>query len=299
MFFRKKKVAKTVAGVDFEGGSFSTELLHLVSSNFAITDQVVLSPEYIQDLNVESIIVGFLVNKQVVYAMEDVIWDEATQTIAFHSRDDGKNIAQVERFSLLLPLENSDDREMAYHRKEALSRVGLFKRGNTITVAAQGGGKKSYTIDGIVTSYLRLKDGLFANHEVAVLSLDPRSFKVSERRKHQRISTDIPAVVKAIKSGSSYECRLIDYVEEAARIDVADPEGLGVLVKGKPVSLLLDMNEIDRRYQLEGTIAKVEGNELIVTFRNILKGGTHTPFSKLDGIEIKAMLQKVEQARRK
>lgn len=297
MFFRKKKTVKSAAPAGLSRDLFSMELLRDLSSNFAIGEQILLRPEYIQELEVKSIVVGMLVNQRVIYANEDVSWDEETQSIAFHSLDDGKSISRVDEFGLLLPLENSDDRKMPYQRKEELSRVGLFKRGNTLTAMSAGGGRSSYTIDGIVTSYTRLKQGLFVNHEVAVLNLDADSFKVSERRKFQRLLTDVPATIRALKGDRVFDCLMVDFVEDAGRFLIDDPAAAILLQSGKPVSVGLEMSELDRRYRLEGAVRKVEDNRVVVNFRHIFKDGAFTPFTTLDGIEIKAMLQKLPRSR--
>lgn len=297
MFFRRKNPAKNAPGSTLAKGHFSTELLRDLSTNFGIGEQIRLRPEYIQELEVKSIVVGLLVNQRVIYANEDVTWDEGTQTLAFHCQDDGKSFSRVDDYALLLPLENSDNRKMSYQRKEELSRVGLFKRGNTITAGSDSGGHRSYAIDGVVTSYMLLKNGLFANHEVAVLNLDPESFTVSERRKHRRLLTDVPSTIKGLKGDRDFECRLIDFVEEGARFVVDDPAAPNILTIGKPVAVTVNMVELERHYRLDGTIIKVENNEVVVNFRNIHKEGAFTPFSKLDGIEIKAMLQKLPQSR--
>jgi hypothetical protein len=297
MFFRTKKPVKSATQSSLAKGHFSTELLRDLSSHFAIGEQILLRPEYIQELEVKSIVVGMMVNQRVIYANEDVSWDEATQTLAFHGRDDGKSFSRVEEFALLLPLENSDDRKMPYQRKEELSRVGLFKRGNTITAMSSGGGRSSYTIDGLVNSYLRLKQGLFVNHEVAVLNLDADTFEVSERRKYQRLLTDVPATIRALKGDRVFDCLLVDFVEDAGRFLIDDPAAAILLVGGKPVGVTLEMTELDRRYRLEGAVLKVEGNRVVVHFRHIFKDGAFTPFTSLDGIEIKAMLQKMPRSR--
>ena len=297
MFFRRKKPQKSASGNTLTKGHFSTELLRDLSTNFAVGEQIRLRPEYIQELEVKSIVVGLLVNQRVIYANEDVTWDEGTQTLVFHSQDEGKGFSRIDDYALLLPLENSDNRKMSYQRKEELSRVGLFKRGNTVTASSATGGRRSYTIDGVVTSYMLLKNGLFANHEVAVLSLDAESFKVSERRKHQRLLTDVPATIRGLKSEHDFDCRLVDFVEQGARFVVAEATAMTILVSGKPVALTIDMSELGRRYRLEGAVLKVEGNEVVVTFRNIFKDGAMTPLSTIDGIEIKAMLQKLPQSR--
>ncbi|MCW8918047.1 MAG: hypothetical protein OQL08_04460 [Gammaproteobacteria bacterium] len=298
MFFRKKKPVKEAArgGAGGDGG-FDAELLHDLSSHFAIGEQILLRPEYIRELEVKSIVVGMLVNQRVIYANEDLSWDEASRTMLFHSRDDVASISRVETFALLLPLENSDDRKMSYQRKEELSRVGLFKRGNTITAMSAGGGHSSYTIDGLVTGYMRLRQGLFVNHEVAVLDFDADSFKVSERRKYQRLLTAVPATVRALKGERVFDALLVDFVEDAGRFLIDDPAASAVLLEGKPVGVSVEMSELDRRYRLEGAVRKVEGNQVVVRFRNIFKEGAFTPFTTLDGIEIKAMLQKLPQSR--
>ncbi len=297
MFFRKKKPVKNASESSLAKGNFSTELLRDLNTNFGFGEQIRLRPEYIQELEVKSIVVGLMVNQRVIYGNEDVVWDEGTQTTTYHSRDDGKSFSRIDDYALLLPLENSDDRKMSYQRKEELSRVGLFKRGNTVTVSSSAGGHQSFAIDGLVTSYMQLKQGLFANHEVAVLSLDPGTFKVSERRKHQRLLTEVPSTIRALKSERVFDCTLVDFVEEAARFIIEDAASSVILTVGKPVAVNIELAELKRRYRLEGSVLKVEGNKMVVNFRNIYKDGAITPFSKLDGIEIKAMLQKLPQSR--
>lgn len=297
MFFRKKKQVKEAVRGGAGGGGFDAELLHDLSSHFAIGEQILLRPEHIRELEVKSIVVGMLVNQQVIYANEDLSWDEASQTMLFHGRDDVASISRIESFALLLPLEKGDDRRMSYQRKEELSRVGLFKRGNTITAMSAGSGHCSYTIDGLVAGYMRLRQGLFANHEVAVLDLDADSFEVSERRKYQRLLTAVPSTVRALKGERVFDALLVDFVEDAGRFLIDDPAALAILLEGKPVGVSVEMSELDRRYRLEGAVRKVEGNQLVVRFRNIFKEGAFTPFTTLDGIEIKAMLQKLPQSR--
>lgn len=294
MFFRKKKGAASSNAQ--AKGQFSSKLLRVLSSQFAIADEVLLRPEHIHGLEVKSIVVGLLVNKRVIYANEDITWDEATQTLSFFSRDEDKSLSHVEEFALLMPLEGVDERNMDYVRKEELSRVGLFKRGNTITAMSMQEGRRSYSIDGVVNHYLRLGQGLFANHEVAALSLNPDTFNVSERRSHQRLVTEVPATLRALKGERVFSGLLVDFVEEAGRFKIDDASALRLLAEGRPVSISIELKELQRNYRLEGRVAKLEEEGAVIHFRNIFKDGAYTPFSKLDGIEIKAMLQKLPQS---
>jgi hypothetical protein len=120
---------------------------------------------------------------------------------------------------------------------------------------------------------------------------------VSERRKFQRLLTQVPATIRALKGDRVFDCLLVDYVEAAGRFLIDDPAAALLLVSGKPVSITVEMSELERHYRLEGTVLKVEGNRVVVSFRNIFKDGAYTPFTTLDGIEIKAMLQKLPHSR--
>lgn len=297
MFFRKKRPEKAEPQGNALGGGFSTEALRELCGHFGVGERIRLRPEFKAQLELSSIVIGLLVNQKVVYASEDIRWDDATQTLAFYSRDDDKQFTRVDEFALLLPLESRGEGKMSYQKKEELSRVGLFKRGNTVTVISDDSGKRSFSIDSMVTGYMRLKEGLFANHEVAVLRLDARSLEVSERRKHQRIVTDVPATIRAMKGDKVFDCLLVDFVEEAGRFVVDDPAAQVLLTEGKPVHVALEMSDLNRSYQLEGSIFKLQGNHVVVRFRNIHKDGAMAPFSNLDGIEIKAMLSKLSQSR--
>ncbi len=289
MLFHSDKSEKHAAG-------FSAWQLREISLNFAIGEQIHLRPEHVDGLQLSSIVVGLRVNGQVIYSNEGVSWDEAAQSITFRSLDADKPITHVKAFSLLMPLEQSDEREMSYEHKEALDRVGLFSRGNTVTASTMVGGHRSLAVDGKVVDFLQLEQGLFANHEVAELRLDPNSFVISERRRHPRLMTDVPVQISTAKGGIAFNAKLLDFVEEAMHLAVDKPEATAYLPVGKAVTLELELNELQRHYRLRGAVIKADEEGVVVELRHIFKDDTLSPYSKLDAIEVKAMLGKLSQS---
>ncbi len=275
---------------------FTADLLHNISSNFTISEAVRLRPDYLQGVELKSIVIGYLVDGEVVADMQSVVWHGETQSIAFKTDGREKPHTRVDAFSLLLPLEESDERNLSYDQREALNRMGLFKRGNTLKVISQGSGHLGHAIEGEVTGHMRLEQGVFSNHEVAIIRLDPSTLEEIERRLHPRLATNVEAVVKAVKGEREFTTYLHDYTEEAACFLIDDYRAERVLEVGRRVSIDLNIKELGKRYQLEAVVKKLQDKELVVSFSNILKDGAYTPFTPMDGIEIKALLNKLPQS---
>lgn len=292
-FFKRGRPASTKGATraSVEGAIDPKRLWRLVEL-FPIGGTVLLRPEYQEAIELDSIVVGYQVNGQLVYGNGDI--ERQGEALRFHSAESGAVIERVESFALLVPLENSNEGQLDYARRSELKRIGLFRRGNTITLVTLADSDTLFAVDSTVASRKRLPDGLYSNHEVAVLTLEPDTLKSTERRKYQRlqITTEVPASIRAVKGQQLFDCQLRDYAEGGCAVQFEPQEGIRSLITlGKRVYLEWTMPSSGRHYRVEGVIAKADGEEFVVQFRRIEKSGNFATFTMIDAIEIKTALE--------
>ncbi|OOZ39439.1 hypothetical protein BOW53_11540 [Solemya pervernicosa gill symbiont] len=262
---------------------------------FVIGQKLSCFPEYKEDLQLDTIIVGYMLDDEAVYSASEVQIEQdsdGNHHLYLARRGERVEIKKVEKFSIMVPAESHEEDKLDYDSKAELRRTGMFRIRNSISLISSVCKHGTVpVVDSTVRRNQELKEGVYTNLRVALLDLVPESLALKERRKHTRVFTKIPATLRSGTSDKRYQCNVIDFCETSARMQF-DPDSKVSVISQPGRTLILDLPvpECNQYYSFQGSVMKIENEHLVINLEKMLKAGTFRQMSVIDALEVKATL---------
>lgn len=261
---------------------------------FPIGDRISYYPEYQKEIALESIVLGYGINKHLIYSPVDIRFRQNAGHDVLHLTVDGyeKVVSEVEKFCLLIPFNRDDETKLDYVRRAELGPHGAFRRNNTITLVAYSNGGALSSIDTTVRRILPLENGIYAGNEIVMLDVDPDSLTLTDKRQQHRLPTCLPAEL-AIGDGPAYPCTLLDFSNEFVQLqfEKINPS-LSALTEYRRLTLAfnIDHDRSVKKYRLEGVMYRRTDATLVMRLLGIYKDGKPVPLGLMDILDIKSNL---------
>lgn len=264
-----------------------------VMQAFPIGAKIQYHPEYHEDITLNSIIIAYGINDQLVYS-NDVIhgWQDG-KGLSLVIRNNGNEqlINEVESFCFVMPENPQEEQQLDYTRKAQIGNGGQYRRGNNITIMSPGGNRGVPIIDTTVRKTIRLKEGYYAKHDVVVLDVDMNSFDIRDKRLHYRLQVNLPVSLKLSEHELAYTCTLEEYAENSVRISFSDEEPFASQInEGATIYFTIDMRNRLKKYMLMGTVQKRSPDRAVIRLSGIYRDHNYQDFNLLDALDIKASL---------
>lgn len=250
-------------------------------------------PEFQQDCELETIVLGYGVNDQFVYSPANISYQQTVGIDAFRLSVDGQEelLNEVEKFCFLIPFNEDDDNKRGYARRAELGPRGPFSRNNTITLVTSSG-NRTVTIDTIVRKIQPIEDDVYAGYKAVLLDILPATLKFIDQRQHFRLPTNLP-VKLAVKDGGVYPCTLLDYSESSVRLGMEsiDPD-LQKLSEFRRLTLTIGIKDEGKRKQfiLSGAMYRKSETSMVMNLQGIYKDGELQPLSMVDNLDLKSSI---------
>lgn len=283
-----RKIGKTDATA-----SLDPDTLASVIRDFPIGQRLTLYPEYREELLLDSIIVGYQINRHFVHTPQEVQLDQQDGKTQIYLGQGAirRRINEVQQFALLLPRDNDSMSKLDINRKAELQRIGIFRPGNAVTLLSSHKGHGTPSIETEVRRVLTLRSGLYSNLDVAVLDVAADTLAHADFRRHYRLYTNIPVTLRTPTGEQKYQANLRDFSENCARIGYDADSPLGRIPQlGRRMILDLPLPECRQYYLLEGQVIKLKENNLVLKLENIMSSGSMVPLSIIDMLGIKSTL---------
>lgn len=268
---------------------------------FPIGGKVRLSPEHRQDIVLESIIIAYGINNQLIYTQNDIHIDNEGNSPVFVLDDDWKDrtVREVRRFCFVLPDVGNFESELDYTRRVALANGGEFQRGDSLTLMAVCNENGVPHVNTMVRKRVTLKEGYYANHAVVVLEVWPDTLNHIDQRQQCRVKTQIPVLLQLSEDSVPYPCQLIDFSESSLKIHFggAESAALARITDRKQVIVTIELPQQQRSFVLLGKVVR-KGEDFIVTsLSGLIEGGRFKELELLDALDLKATLLQYPQTR--
>ncbi len=255
---------------------------------FPIGNKLSYYPEYKQELTLNTTIIAYAVNNELVYSNNDISWQQEDGETRVYLR--GDLLKKIESFCFIMPTVSRGEEGLDYASKELLGKDGGFIKGNNITLKGEQNDGRLPVIDMTVRKQMILKEGHYVGHQVAILDVDPAAFNLLEQRSHVRLKTDIPGQIQAKLHQEPLSCTMVDFSDRAARIIYNDADSSSSYREGAMVTLSFDLPESAEARVIRGKVIRQQDATVVMTLDNIMREKAFEKVESFDIMEIKANL---------
>jgi len=289
LFFNKSKpdIKATLQALDV--GAACAVLQH-----FPIGTSVRYYPEFKKNIQLDTVIIGYMVNNIPLFSAQDIVCEGEGATARLLLRHE-KKPSRVTSLSIIIPAENRGVGHLDYARREELERTGGLTRGNNITLMALVRQGKTPLIQTTVTKNTIVKEGPFANTPVAVLAVDVTSLLLTDQRAHQRLQVQVPAQIN-IDNDAPLDCTMADFSDHSVRLRSGEAGWPANILAGHRLSLAFRLPGRDSDTVLRGEIYRVDYNDLVLMLEDIQRDGQCRRLEVIDVLEIKSKLLQLPPA---
>ncbi len=274
-----------------ERESISCETIVNFIRYFPIGTKLRYYPEYRKDIMMDTLLVAYWINGELVYSTQGVTFNN--NILVFHDRGSPKSYQKVESFRLVVPVFDEQESKLDYSKREELAKIGGMARGNTITLIAEKSAGHVPVIETVVNKRAVLKEGLYANQNIAVLDVDFDSLAITDQRAHLRLQTNVPVSIQVSDSGQSrlLNCRMKDFADCSLRVDMDHD----LIVDSRPkegdeIIVSFHLPNIAEQISIAARVYRVMGDAIVLMFTGRIVQGRMQPLNQMDVLNIKANL---------
>jgi hypothetical protein len=287
-FFKKRGSGSKDGEETLDGRSICRLMRH-----FPVGTKVRYYPEYRKEITLDSVVIAYAFNDQIIYSTIGLSCDDSTGTIEFDDQGHHYKFSKIISFRIILPVFNQSEAKLDYVRREELRKIGGLVKGNTITMTAPQDDGQVPVLETIVQKRSMLKDGLYANQTVAYLDVDIESLIVSDQRVHLRLETNIPATLQVSKQ-EHYElvnAAMVDFSDRSLRL-LVDEEFSEQAMPKEDDSLVVSFNLPGQSeyISLVGDVFRVTDRAVVVMLTGYVEQGQVNELGQIELLKIKANL---------
>ncbi|VAW88416.1 hypothetical protein MNBD_GAMMA17-2246 [hydrothermal vent metagenome] len=254
---------------------------------FPISSNLKYFPEYRQEITLDSIIIAYLINGEVIYSNNELSTTNDNHNLIIN----GTMIDEINSFAFLIPTIIRNETELDYEQKEILEQSGGLAKGNSITLIGQQYDGNIPFIDTVVKKYARLRDGHFNNTQVVVLNVDPTLLELKDQRSQTRLTAKIPALIQTKLDNEKHQCTLIDFSEHTVKICCDDNDIVPMSCeKGETITLTFNLPTSTTPHIMKGRVVKIDGTAIIAKLEEILIEQQFEKLTSIDILELKTKL---------
>lgn len=261
--------------------------------HFPVGTKVRYYPEYCKELLLDSVVIAYAINDQIVYSAVNLSCDESSATLEFDDQGQHYSFKTVTAFKIILPVFSQSEAKLDYAKREELLRIGGLVKDNTITLMARHQNGQVPVLETTVEKRVILQEGFYAGQMAAFLDVDAESLMLSDQRAHLRLKTRLPATLQI---GGPSETALVngimaDFCDRSLRLvvdDEFDDETLPIEKDGVVVSF--NMPGQSEQVSLVGEVYRVESRALVVMLSGFVEKGRIVALGQIEILKIKANL---------
>lgn len=248
-------------------------------------------PEFKQNIVLESVILGYLLNQTLVFSAQEMVCEGTGKNARMLVGPERKAV-RLNSVGIVIPSNSRGVEELDYARREELERTGGLANGNNITLMAHPRDGKTPVVQTTVRKKTVVKEGLYANTPVVLLNVDVSSLLLTDQRTHMRLKTELPAHA-LVGSDAVQPCTMVDFSERSVRL--RGEEWPATVRVGRPVTISFTLPNRSGNVVLRGDLFRKDDNDLVVMLEEIQRGSDFLRIELIDVLGIKATLLQLPQ----
>ncbi len=277
---------------DDSGDGIAEDRLRTLLSHFRIGQKILYYPEYHPKSVLNTIILAYRVNGAYLYSNDAVRHRADGSVVGFRlSPREVLPVEQVHRFQMLLPDTSELERKLDYFTRAELGPAGHLRQGNTLTLVNDSTERCVPTVDAVIQRKQVMDEGPFEGDATILVTPEFASLKLNDKRRHQRIATDLWADLFYAPGAPPFSCVLKDFSETALRLGVSGrAEEMPALETGRMAAVEFDFGGVESTYRLRGRVIRRDAGNCVLQIEQILKDGEFGRIKFIDAVEIKTRL---------
>jgi hypothetical protein len=299
MFNFFKNSSKSAGGNQGDEPLLDGRALCRVMRHFPVGTKVQYYPEYRKEILLESVVIGYAINDEIIYSTHNLSCDEKSGALGFEEQGKRKSYSQIKSFCIIVPVFTQSEARLDYVRREELLKIGGLVTGNTITLLAEQQGGQIPVLDTTVHKRAMFKEGYYANQTVALLEVNTESLMLIDQRAHLRLQTNIPAMLRLARRGEYklLNCTMVDFSDISLRLVIDHDSIVNVEVKeADDVIVAFNLPGRSEQISLMGGIFRVEDDAVVVMLKGMVDKGQSARLGQIEILKIKANLLQHGQA---
>jgi hypothetical protein len=266
--------------------------MKMLGEHFPIGKKVRYYPEFQRDIVFHTIIIAWRVNDHYVYSREAIQKDADGTPVAFLVGEKKARLPldKVRRLQLMVPDTTDMERSLDYARRATLGRNGQFVRGNTITLIADTCRNGIPSVDTLVDSRLRMKDGPYSDNQMILLRPDLDTLQIADQRQKARVQSRIPVSLYPKEDAPPVGCILGDFSDVSLRLKAAPGQAMPPLKVNDKVVVVIDLGDAASTYRVKGSVFRAAADTCVIKLKQLYKDGDFSPIKTMDVLEIKTGL---------
>lgn len=288
--FSKKKIPKPVAPVTV---TYKSDTIKSLVDCFRIGSRIRFHREYEDTIVMESIIIGYCIEGQLLFQPKQVVInrDDGQISITVKTQNGIETYTSLTEFFLLLPADVDLESQLDTDSRAALGKRGPFVKGNFLKLMSFQPGQDNLCCEAIVNRNMKMNSGLYAGRAVTQLELCLGTVEVFEPRCESRVHTALPVNILVDDEREFLEAEMLDFSESAIRIGLRNPQDAwpNYGKKDKPV-ISFTVPITNALLTIECHCSAERGLERIFEIERIKRQGQFVVFTDIDALELKINL---------
>lgn len=265
--------------------------------HYPIGEKVNYYPEYLEQIDFETVILGYEINNIPIYGRELVHGlDEDMVHFQFEESGDTVTAADIASFSVIIPDTSELEKTLDYFSRAEIGMSGQFVRGHSISLVSSGAAQGPQVIDTAVLRRSMVKRGYYKDYKVVYLEPLLDTLASKEHRKQLRMELSLAGTLfSPMKDSTGVTCTVIDCSEQYLGLQLSQQlpkRDTQSLAQGKSVRILLPMPTLNKTFDLKGHICAVraENNIVVLELKGIRKGDVFKDLELVDTLDLRSSL---------
>ncbi|MBU1238042.1 MAG: hypothetical protein KJ634_14125 [Gammaproteobacteria bacterium] len=266
------------------------EELRQIVEFFPIGKKMRYSPEYKQEVILDTLIVAYCVDGEFIYSWDSIEFDDEGVPTAFLVGPQSQRVeaARVSEFQLLVPDTSSLENTLDYPRRAMIGRGRQFYKGNVIALISNAGNRGISTLETEVDKRFVLKDGPYAQSAMVLLTPQIDTLTTTDQRGISRARINVP-VTMTIQERLRGPGIIVDISDVALRVRAREGHAMPPMSRGDDVTLDIELDE-QTSFRIKCAVMRRTAEACVIKMVSRYLDRRFVPLGPLDLLELKSAL---------
>lgn len=234
----------------------------------------------------DSVILGYYLDGHAVYANSDVLCSTDDGHLMLRVANELCELSAVREFSLIVPATPRGIERLNYDDKSLLGQDGGLVVGNDVSVFMAGDGLHYPWVEAQVQRRLLMTDGVYRRQWVAMLALQPTTFRMADKRRNQRLRTQMMVTLNAPRYEGEVAAEMLDYSDRHVRLRLDDMD----ICSQRALTLALALRSDDERAIFSVRVLRQLDDEVVLYLDKKVKATGLVELDAMDLMQLKCVL---------
>jgi len=292
-WFSKKKAAavKPARPNPRPNSATMIKTLQGLLESFAIGTRIGYYPDFENKLQLEGLIVGVCIDDEHIFRQDAFQFTQAPTAKPNNEFSSPIDLRYARSICLLVPTDQQAVLRLDHDKRAKLGKGHLFRKGNQLTLVSFNTRNQNRQVQTQVFKREKLKSGLHAGHEVALLEVSLGTVETFDPRGQVRVETNLAATISRNGTDEVIPATILDISEAFLRIQLEPTETPWPQFSNRHYAIIsLKPDDNAPMMRLKCNLSLERGNSRIFEINAVIRNGVEHPYSAVDGMQLKIAL---------